>query len=917
MSNFLAVANVTAALDELLSKTVNSVVSGATVSTLRPDKLQEGATGVNLFLYQITPNAAWRNADLPTRDGDGQVMQRPLITLDLHYLLSFYGDTTKLEPERLLGGAMSALQTQPQLNRAVIQAAKNNTTRNDNGALLLSDLDQQVDLVKFTLLPLNLEELSKLWSVFFQVPYRLSVAYVATVVLIESAISPNAVLPVREPSIDANTDQRPALEKIFSQINVLELKNLMVGAQALIVGGDLFMQGQNLLGPETFVRFDQLELRTDDASLQWELSAIQIVLRKFPAESHARPMRAGSRCMQLVHKSLAPQQPSDPRQRIIAVSNSVAFLVRPLIKEDELFVNAARELEIPVSPKVGPEQSVVLYLNEKAAGNAPPRSYTIPEPQQQRRSRVSDVEVIKIPLAKVERGTYLVRLEVAGVTSPLRVDEATGEYVGPFTKLEVVSGNLLIATVRPLASATQPGNAVMVRAEVEVKDQNGARVAGAQVTAQWLTPQDPQPKPENRQIKPTGADGIARFEIADGRSNSLPYVFEVRDLVLADYAFDQTAGHLRETLRVPELGLRRAQVSYILLDLIKENGAVKEIRGYVLIEDVETKSFIPGAKVKATWTFSSGAPEAQEEVCNPNTLPLPLPASKALPGEAAFVTRTVASERVTLTITEVVGYELDSQIKSKSINLSHKAAKVIAMDLGSRDHLDPNVPNQRVDGLVYIRGLVKLRGDQNAVFEEQTVKAIADWFYPDNSRNSFEDDRIRDGRDSFVKFNLPTGYDHTIDPPPPVPAPFAERGTYVLAIRNIEFPATTDYYFSRFESLEWVRKLEVEKLKLYVHEVSFQTIDAERKAQVRVKERLTEVNVKDANGAVVKAEWTLPNGEKWPERPMVETTDQGYAHFSFPQEESGKYTLTVIDLAKRGCEYDPTLNVETSASEEN
>ncbi len=52
--------------------------------------------------------------------------------------------------------------------------------------------------------PLNLEELSKLWSVFFQTAYKLSMAYIANLVLIEAdAETPRPTLPVRSRNIYA------------------------------------------------------------------------------------------------------------------------------------------------------------------------------------------------------------------------------------------------------------------------------------------------------------------------------------------------------------------------------------------------------------------------------------------------------------------------------------------------------------------------------------------------------------------------------------------------------------------------------------------------------------------------------------------------------------------------------------------
>src|SRR5687768_8333000 len=111
MGNALSIATVTATLRRTLQDVVNVDVAGAKVTTLRPDGLAAAApsAGVNIFLYQVTPNAAQRNAGLPTRSSNATVVQRPRAALDLHYLLSFYGSETELEPQRLLAGVTRAL----------------------------------------------------------------------------------------------------------------------------------------------------------------------------------------------------------------------------------------------------------------------------------------------------------------------------------------------------------------------------------------------------------------------------------------------------------------------------------------------------------------------------------------------------------------------------------------------------------------------------------------------------------------------------------------------------------------------------------------------------------------------------------------------------------------------------------------
>ena len=90
-------------------------------------------------------------------------MNRPRIGLDLHYLLTFYGSEAGFVPQRLLGSVVRTLHARPVLSRTQIQQALTAFP-----ALQSSNLADDVELVKFTQLPLTLEELSKLWSVFFQ-----------------------------------------------------------------------------------------------------------------------------------------------------------------------------------------------------------------------------------------------------------------------------------------------------------------------------------------------------------------------------------------------------------------------------------------------------------------------------------------------------------------------------------------------------------------------------------------------------------------------------------------------------------------------------------------------------------------------------------------------------------------------------
>src|SRR5215467_12420962 len=106
MSSAIAIAGVSAVLQYYLTNLyglpqVSALFSGVpTVSALAPDLVQEAFTPgssenqVNLFLHQVTQNAAWRNQDLPSVAPDGRTrLSNPPLALDLHYLLTAYGST--------------------------------------------------------------------------------------------------------------------------------------------------------------------------------------------------------------------------------------------------------------------------------------------------------------------------------------------------------------------------------------------------------------------------------------------------------------------------------------------------------------------------------------------------------------------------------------------------------------------------------------------------------------------------------------------------------------------------------------------------------------------------------------------------------------------------------------------------------
>jgi Pvc16 N-terminal domain len=186
VSNDLAVAAVTATLRDLLQDALDDGLSAeVTISPL--DKARGNLTGnqLNLFLYQTSIDAAWRNHDMPhVKPGESGHPPLPLV---LNYLITAYGDEqddANAAVHQVLGRAMRVLHDQPLLGPEDIRAS-----------LPGNDLHLQIERVRITPQPLSLDEVSKLWTAF-QTQYRISAAYQACVVLIESQRPARTPLPV-------------------------------------------------------------------------------------------------------------------------------------------------------------------------------------------------------------------------------------------------------------------------------------------------------------------------------------------------------------------------------------------------------------------------------------------------------------------------------------------------------------------------------------------------------------------------------------------------------------------------------------------------------------------------------------------------------------------------------------------------
>ena len=419
MSNALAIAGVSAVLKDLLDsglidhQVTDALGAGVTVSSLAPTVVPINGDGavprLNLFLYQVTPNAAWRNVDLPSRDASGRRVSNPPLALDLHYLLTAYG-IAELQAEVLLGYGMQLLHENPVLGREAIRTALNPSPV--SGALLPSvyqalrsaDLAEQVEMLKITPSAMNAEEMSRLWSAL-QAPYRPTAAFQVSVVLIEPqgpAISPLPVLTRGRRIPGTERDEGvtvtpglvppyPTLESVLAAANPTP--------STLQLGDVLTVRGHHLAGTARaiWLRNDRFGIEqeipladsADEATFTFNVPSLPAALPVGLYQLQLRVLRVGEaepRTSNPLPVALAPAITSFPP---VAMTRSGANVL---------------SVRIGCQPEVRVGQKVTLLMDTREAPAQPVSA----------NSATLDFEFADAPPAG---GTPLLRLKVDGIES--------------------------------------------------------------------------------------------------------------------------------------------------------------------------------------------------------------------------------------------------------------------------------------------------------------------------------------------------------------------------------------------------------------------------------------------------------------------------------------------------------------------
>ncbi|HVV86834.1 MAG TPA: DUF4255 domain-containing protein [Kofleriaceae bacterium] len=391
MSNTLAIGAVTTTLRNMLLR-ARSPIDGVDPPkdpklndvevTIKPlDRARNAVTKtqLNLFLYDIRPNPAMRNLDPPRLRPNESAM--PPLALDLYYLLSAWGEGDADDlAHRALGWAMAQLNDQAILLPSTIQAA-----------IAEADLNRQVERVRLTPISLSLEDMSKVWTMA-QATYRPSIAYLASVVLIDSARRSSAPLPVLAPTMTTAADLDPPVPTLTGW-------SLPSGAPSAQLGETITVTGFHLDGAAVTACFTtplSATPLTVVASAGATATRASFVLPSDPAALAGWPAGA---CWLTV----------GPDGAAGVVTNQVGFQLAPVITDvqpDPATVDGNGDVTLTVTfaASVWPEQQVALIVGDRLV-RAP--------------ARATKVTQLAFVVRKAPKGTQFVRVRVDGVDSRL------------------------------------------------------------------------------------------------------------------------------------------------------------------------------------------------------------------------------------------------------------------------------------------------------------------------------------------------------------------------------------------------------------------------------------------------------------------------------------------------------------------
>jgi hypothetical protein len=313
-------------------------------------------------------------------------------------------------------------------DHAVIAPDKIQTILSGSGRLSESQLERQFEPVRLTPEPLTVDEMSKLWTTF-QTQYRVSTAYQASVVLLESKRKTRTPLPVlRRGPENRGVDVTPRMPARLEAVEYRDRRGLESALPAARLGDTITLSGVWLPGvnaqvlvrnpnrqptpaepdadivarltPLSGSNQDYLYVTLDDFAGAWVSGPLQIMLEERRASGN--PRRSAPLML-----ALAPR-----------IHNESGLTARVTA------ATTGKQLVVQANPPIarradGSLPTVMLILTPMGAGEVPdPIKAQLEAPRQEGapvlRTPVSEV---RFDLKDVAPGGYRVRLRIETVES--------------------------------------------------------------------------------------------------------------------------------------------------------------------------------------------------------------------------------------------------------------------------------------------------------------------------------------------------------------------------------------------------------------------------------------------------------------------------------------------------------------------
>lgn len=400
MSTGFAVAAATAALADRLQALIGDAVPGARVTTLNPgaQALRGGEPIVNAYLFRTLRNGLASNRDLPNRDVECRPKASPTLMLDLDYMITFFGDETRLDPQRLLGLVVGGLNAEPLLSRTSIRATIAATPW-----LAGTGLDTQGDPLRVTPMNLPSEATARLWSEFVGAPYQLTLLYTVTPVALEAPRNVAPVPPIRRIGLDASGT---------APLRILGIENALDPTLPLSGGDRVAIR---LAHPEKKDLSVLLDGQPALGVTAGRDAAGRLALLLDLDAAQPGPLTAGERLVQV-------RRMTDHPTRVVAQSPPQRMLINPGLAGAPTYHPGTRTLSVPMALPVPDISTAALLLYPMVGTTGPARRLPVP-------ARNRPTRLLTVSVEDMSPGGYLLSVEVDGLCSLLSYGD--GRYTGP------------------------------------------------------------------------------------------------------------------------------------------------------------------------------------------------------------------------------------------------------------------------------------------------------------------------------------------------------------------------------------------------------------------------------------------------------------------------------------------------------